>query len=135
MLQSTLVCSQNNYLHILSVSYISDFINYDYDVVAYLLAANICTLGIAQILALYDSIQASQTLIDENALLVKSVEKYMKESWTGMEDFQMNLALRDIKDFDGFDGRNYFHLNKSLIVGLAANFLTYFIILVQFKVV
>ena len=41
------------------------------------------------------------------------------------------IALLD--EFKGFDAKGYFTLNHSLLTGMTANFVTYLVILVQFK--
>jgi hypothetical protein len=43
-------------------------------------------------------------------------------------------ALHFLKSFEGFSAMGFFHLKKSLLSSIAVNFLTYLIILMQFKV-
>ena len=40
---------------------------------------------------------------------------------------------RHLEDFNGYNAKDYFTVNHSLITAMTSNFLTYFIILVQFK--
>ena len=82
---------------------------------------------------LYVNIIASQALLDENKMLIKAIEdKQIKENWL-LDDAKLNLKVKQLENFDGFDGKNFFTWNKSFWTTVIANFLTYFIILVQFK--
>jgi hypothetical protein len=45
-----------------------------------------------------------------------------------------NQALHYLKSFTGFSAMGFFHLKKSLLSSIAVNFITYLIILMQFKV-
>ena len=45
-----------------------------------------------------------------------------------------DFVARKLEAFKGFDGSGFFTLNKEFLSGVAANFLTYLIVLVQFKV-
>jgi len=47
---------------------------------------------------------------------------------------EQNLIIKHFEEFKGFDGYGYFHLSKSLLTGVVSNFVTYLIVLIQFKV-
>ena len=44
------------------------------------------------------------------------------------------ILLNNLSQFQGFHGMGYFNLGKPLLTGMLANFATYLIILIQFKV-
>ena len=46
---------------------------------------------------------------------------------------KLKYSLNLLKNFQGFNGCGYFHLGKSLICALFVNFVTFTVILVQFK--
>ena len=58
--------------------------------------------------------------------------RQINEDWL-LDDAKLNLKIKHLESFDGFDGKNFFTLNKSFLSGVVSTFLTYFIILVQFK--
>ena len=45
-----------------------------------------------------------------------------------------DFVARNLEAFKGFDGSGFFTLNKEFLSGVAANFITYLIVLIQFKV-
>ena len=47
---------------------------------------------------------------------------------------EKNSLYLQLDGFKGFNAANYFTVNNSLITGMIANFVTYVIILVQFKI-
>ena len=82
---------------------------------------------------LYVNIIASQALLDENKELIKVIEdKQINENWL-LDDAKLNLKIKRLERFKGFDGKNFFTWNKSFITTIISTFLTYFIILIQFK--
>ena len=46
---------------------------------------------------------------------------------------QAEAVITLLDEFKGFDAKGYFTLNHSLLTGMTANFVTYLVILVQFK--
>ena len=44
----------------------------------------------------------------------------------------MKKMVKRLEKFAGFTALNYFNVNKSLLTSIIANFLTYFIVLLQF---
>ena len=58
--------------------------------------------------------------------------RQINEDWL-LNDAKLNLKIKRLENFDGFDGKNFFTWNKSFLSGVVSTFLTYFIILVQFK--
>ena len=47
---------------------------------------------------------------------------------------EKNSLYLQLDGFKGFNGENYFTVNNSMITGMVANFVTYLIVLVQFKI-
>ena len=62
---------------------------------------------------------------EENVVLDKDIIEW--------RDFR-DIILHDIDCFQGLDGYGYFCINKSLLTSIVANFMTYFIILIDFKI-
>ena len=60
-------------------------------------------------------------------------ERRLQDGWNIIDDLRMETVMEDLKEFDGFDGKGYFILNKPLLTGILANFITYIIILIQFN--
>ena len=82
---------------------------------------------------LYVNIIASEDLVQENKNLIRAIEeKQINEDWL-LDDAKLNLKIKQLEGFDGFDGKNFFTWNKSFLTGVVSTFFTYFIILVQFK--
>ena len=46
---------------------------------------------------------------------------------------QTEAVITLLDEFKGFDAKGYFTLNHSLLTGITASFVTYMVILVQFK--
>ena len=89
--------------------------------------------GLLQGVLLYINIISSQCLLEENQSLIKMIQnRQMDEDWY-LNDFKLNLKIKQLENFNGFDGKNFFTWNKSFWTAVITNFLTYFIILVQFK--
>ena len=51
----------------------------------------------------------------------------------GYQQEKVDHILRELDDFKGFDANGYFTLNHSLLTGMATNFTTFLVILIQFK--
>ena len=89
--------------------------------------------GLCIALMLYVNIIASEDLVQENKNLIRAIEeKQINEDWL-LDDAKLNLKIKQLESFDGFDGKNFFTWNKSFLTGVVSTFFTYFIILVQFK--
>ena len=89
--------------------------------------------GLTQALMLYVNIIASQALLEENQKLIKAIEyRQINEGWM-LGDAKLNMKVKQLERYDGFDGKNFFTWNKSFITTIISTFLTYFIILIQFK--
>ena len=84
----------------------------------------------------------SQQIQDKLKELKKALEHYaFDESQMVMIDgnFQnitkvLSLNIKNLEEFKGYDGYGYFYLGKSLLTGIMTNFMTYLIVLIQFKV-
>ena len=51
----------------------------------------------------------------------------------GYQHGQVDYILQELDDFKGFDADGYFTVNHSLFTGMATNFATFLVILIQFK--
>ena len=47
---------------------------------------------------------------------------------------EKNSLYLQLDGFKGFNGENYFTVNNSMVTGMIANFVTYLIVLIQFKI-
>ena len=47
---------------------------------------------------------------------------------------EKNSLYLQLDGFKGFNGENYFTVNNSMVTGMNANFVTYLIVLIQFKI-
>ena len=93
-----------------------------------------CFFGLTQTILLYYIILGSQKVVDENEVLMDKIENArIIEKWSN-DCATLNYGLKRLQAFQGFSGGDYFYLNKPLITGIAANFVTYFIVLVQFRI-
>ena len=79
------------------------------------------------------SILISICWLSENvAKQVKCLKnKVMEEASDNTVDSNYICSL--LEEFQGFDGNGFFTLNHSLLTGMAGSFLTYMVILIQFK--
>ena len=85
----------------------------------------------------------SQEVLDKVRELRKALENsfFGENEMISIDDQELqnakerrNILVKNLEDFQGFDGYGYFHLSKSLLTAITANFVTYLIILIQFKV-
>ena len=77
----------------------------------------------------------SQSLLSkiEELKIAFSNIKFCKDmNETEFVDEKHSLYLQ-LDGFKGFNGENYFTVNNSMITGMIANFVTYLIVLIQFK--
>ena len=89
--------------------------------------------GLIQSFLMYDTLVTSQKLVDTHQDLLKKLEFSKTEGWTIHEDPNMALFVKHLEMFDGFTAKDYFTLNKTCLTSIGANFVTYFIILIQFQ--
>ena len=68
------------------------------------------------------------SLFDENEMISIDDQKQQNAKE------RRNVLVKHLEEFQGFDGYGYFHLSKSLLTSIITNFMTYLIILIQFKV-
>ena len=66
-------------------------------------------------------------------MLLECICEKKTHGWLVHEDPYLDRIIRFLNKFDGFNANDYFVLNKPLLIGMLANFVTYFIILVQFS--
>ena len=50
------------------------------------------------------------------------------------ESSELEIICSELNDFKGFHGEDFFNVNNSLITGMVSNFVTYLIILIEFKI-
>ncbi len=85
-----------------------------------------------------------QQVEDENKLLIAAISNITDEANPNMKiqcdqgtcsfNLARNQVLHCLKGFEGFSALDFFYLKKSLISSIFANFVTYLIIMLQFKV-
>ena len=66
-------------------------------------------------------------------LPVKDDKIVLEKDILEWRDFR-DIVLHDMDSFEGLDGYGYFSINKSLLTSIVANFMTYIIILIDFKI-
>ena len=109
--------------------YMSKEMNWD----DYVFGSCFVIFGATQSLLLYLLVLGSQKIVDENEVLLDEIETTrVLEKWP-MDCPALHYLLKRLQAFQGFSANDYFYLNKPLLTGIVANFVTYFIILVQFK--
>ena len=102
-------------------------------VVQMILALSSWTYGTIQIYVVFNVVISSQNVIKEHEMLSESICEKKTRGWIVHEDPYLDKIIRFLNKFDGFNANDYFTLNKPLLIGMFANFVTYFIILVQFS--
>ena len=50
------------------------------------------------------------------------------------DESELEIICNELNDFKGFHGQDFFNVNNSLITGMVSNFVTYLIILIEFKI-
>lgn len=95
----------------------------------------LCMLfGVGQCFIMFLTSTSSQSLVDEINELQKSIRGNQRcKGWVNCDDPKINHITEELRAFQGFSGKGYFTLNKSFLTSFVANFLTYFIILIQFS--
>ena len=90
--------------------------------------------GIVQAYMLWDFNVKSQNVVDEHGELLELVDQYMLEiNVSRLQCPKMAKLQATMEKFQGFNALNYFTLNKSCLTSILANFMTYLIVLLQFK--
>ena len=90
-----------------------------------ILALSSWSYGTIQIYVVFNVVISSQNVIKEHEMLSESICEKKTRGY--------DKIIRFLNKFDGFNANDYFTLNKPLLIGMFANFVTYFIILVQFS--
>ena len=97
--------------------------------------------------ALYTVTSVAQSVIDSNQSLIEAVTNISDINGSNVthiieiEDNRKctfylgrDQVLSHLKSFKGYDAMGFFVMKKSMLTGIFANFVTYFIILMQFRV-
>ena len=86
-------------------------------------------------------VSLSQNIVDKVQQLSYTIRSEINEErdiWLDDKKFQWRdfkeIVLYSVDNFNGFDGWGYFKINKSLLATITGNFMTYFIILIDFKI-
>ena len=66
------------------------------------------------------------SIFDENSMILINEKPYKTSD-------AKNLALFHLENFNGFDGCGYFYLGKSLVGCMCVNFVSFTVILIQFR--
>ena len=69
----------------------------------------------------------------KNDRILENRQKMVDGENISLKDLK-DMVVSDLKEFDGFNGYDYFLLGKPLLTSIMANFTTYLIVLVQFKI-
>ena len=83
----------------------------------------------------------SQNIVDQVQELSYAIRSYSSDEshvWLDGKKFEWRdfreIVLYSVDNFQGFDGWGYFKINKALLATIAGHFMTYFIVLVDFKI-
>ena len=99
-----------------------------------ILSITFIIFGIVQTYMLWDFNVKSQNVVDEHGDLLELVDQYMLEhNFSKLQCPKMAKLQATMEKFQGFNALNYFTLNKSCLTSIVANFMTYLIVLLQFK--
>ena len=98
-----------------------------------ILAMSCWIYGFTQCYIVFEVVISSQNIIKEHEMLLECICEKKTHGWLVHEDPYLDRIIRFLNKFDGFNANDYFVLNKPLLIGMLANFVTYFIILVQFS--
>ena len=87
------------------------------------------------------SIFISQYIVDDVQNLVEVLQRLpIQDNQMACIDNELHpamyvreLLVKKLESFNGFDAGGLFKLNKSILSGITANFITYVIVLIQFK--
>ena len=86
----------------------------------YILGTCCLSFGLCIALMLYVNIIASEALVQENRNLISAIEeKQINEDWL-LDDAKLNLKIKQLESFEGFDGKNFFTWNKSFLTGVVS---------------
>ena len=131
-------------LILLSESYsaISTFFSQDdYRTIEIILSANMVFYALQITYTIIILCFQSQKIIDKIGILKEKLVEIPEDEHTEFITehgksvrFSRNDALQFLEKFQGYDCLSYFHLGKSLFAQITATFVTYMIILIQFKI-
>ena len=63
-----------------------------------------------------------------------ALAKNLRPCRSAPDESDLNAICNELSDFKGFHGKDFFTVNNSLITGMVSNFVTYLIILIEFKI-
>ena len=77
----------------------------------------------------------SQTLISKTQDLKVALGTNLRPRRSAPDESgELEIICNELNDFKGFHGEDFFIVNNSLITGMVSNFVTYLIILIEFKI-
>ena len=127
------MCNDNNII-------VEDFfcfsiilVQYDWNRQQLILSVDFWIYACQQSYMLYEFCIRSQNIVEEHETLLEALESNHSYLYQLEEPF-MKKMIKRLDKFTGFTAMNYFSLNKSLLTSIIANFLTYFIVLIQFGI-
>ena len=108
-------------------------VQYDWNRQQLILSLDFWIYACQQSYMLYEFCIRSQNIVEEHETLLEALESNHTYLYQLEEPF-MKKMIKRLDKFTGFTAMNYFSLNKSLLTSIIANFLTYFIVLIQFGI-
>ena len=108
-------------------------VQYDWNRQQLILSVDFWIYACQQSYMLYEFCIRSQNIVEEHETLLEALESNHTYLYQLEEPF-MKKMIKRLDKFTGFTAMNYFSLNKSLLTSIIANFLTYFIVLIQFGI-
>ena len=115
----------------MKICFLTISVQYDWNRQQFIISVDFWIYACQQCYMLYEFCIRSQNIVEEHEKLLETLESnhaYLNK----MEEPIMKKMVKRLEKFTGFTALNYFNVNKSLLTSILANFLTYFIVLVQF---
>ena len=106
-------------------------VQYDWNRQQLILSLDFWIYACQQSYMLYEFCIRSQNIVEEHEKLLDALESN-HAFLNKLEEPIMKKMVKRLEKFAGFTALNYFNVNKSLLTSIIANFLTYFIVLLQF---
>ena len=117
----------------MKICFLTISVQYDWNREQFILSVAFWIFACQQSYMLYEFCIRSQNIVEEHETLLEALESNHTYLYQLEEPF-MKKMIKRLDKFTGFTAMNYFSLNKSLLTSIIANFLTYFIVLIQFGI-